>query len=103
HPRLALPPTPPPPYPTLFRPTRFRRSASRFEYAITRSCRVNSTALAMTAKTSSGATARYKLMPQARMTTSSLFLVIRPTVTRVRSEEHTSELQSRVDVVRRLL
>ena len=65
------------------RMTRFRRSASRFEYAITRSCSANRTALAATAKSSSGAAARYRLMPQARMTTSSLFFVIRPTVTSV--------------------
>ena len=51
--------------------------------AMTRSCSVNSTALAATAKSSSGAAVRYREMPHARMTTSSLFLVIRPTVTSV--------------------
>ena len=61
----------------------FNRCASRLDSDSTRSCSSNSSVLKISANRISGSAERYRLMPQARITISSLFLVSRPTVTSV--------------------
>ena len=61
----------------------FSRVASRLDTASTCSCISNSTRLKNMAKSSSGSADRYRLMPHALMTMSSLFFVISPMVTSV--------------------
>ncbi len=61
----------------------FRRCASRLDSASTCSCSSKSRPLKISPKSSSGSADRYRLMPHARMTMSSLFFVSRPIVTSV--------------------
>ena len=61
----------------------FSRCASRFDSANTCSCSSNSTPLNTAPKISSGSADRYRLMPHARITISSLFFVSSPIVTSV--------------------